>query len=293
MKNIYYFNIVYSCNSKCVFCYSHNTRHDSTTNRSIIFEDFRLYLDSHQISSNDRVIINGGEPLLHPQIIDILYVLSNIGCEVLVYTNGRLLENYNFSFITDKFRFIIPIHGDQQTHDKITRVSNSYIQTINGLDYLSKFDAMIDVKIIINSLMLSGDNVIDNMTREILGLKDLNSIHLTTMAETLVSKTNRVAPVSLKDSAILTGKIFNILRKSVRSIKFFDTCILKIQINNYSDLIDYPKVFFKDNVQEWEYGIEKFKGCSQRCALAYCCHSAVKDYTVLEYSDNRFFSNLE
>ena len=293
MKTIYYFNIIYACNSKCVFCFSHNTKHNCTTHRSIPISNFKSYVQSRELSPFDRVIINGGEPLLHPQIIEILSLLCKIGCEVLIYTNGRLLSQFDFSYLTDKFRFIVPIHGDNLTHDNITHIKGSYYETIQGLIHLSKYKVLIDIKIIINSLMLTDHKIIEIMAEDILKIRNLNSIHLTTMAETRVSKKNNVSPVDRSYSSFLTGKIFNLLFQRVNSIKLFDTCILEIPVVNYVDSIDHRTVFFKDNEYEWEYVIEKHAGCSKICKFAYCCHSAVKDFTVLEYSNGKFFRNLE
>ena len=94
--DIHYFNITYTCNSNCIFCYSHNTIHSGNVHKEISYIDFTDYLTRKKVCSHDRVIINGGEPFLHTQIIDILKFLEGIKCEVLIYTNGRLLTKYDF-----------------------------------------------------------------------------------------------------------------------------------------------------------------------------------------------------
>ena len=91
MKNIFYFNITYGCNSNCIFCYSHNTCHNNTSHNEMTADVFKKYIEERNVSEHDRIIINGGEPLLHTQIEEILHLLNSYNCEVLIYTNGRLL----------------------------------------------------------------------------------------------------------------------------------------------------------------------------------------------------------
>ena len=90
--NIFYFNITYTCNSNCVFCYSHNTIHSGRIFNEISTENFIDYLRSNNIKRTDRVIINGGEPFLHSDIINLLKSLLCIECEVLVVLNLTLLQ---------------------------------------------------------------------------------------------------------------------------------------------------------------------------------------------------------
>lgn len=99
MKRIFYFNITYGCNSKCIYCYSHNTQHISKTFNEMSANDFFEYLAEFKIGHDDRVIINGGEPFLHSEIDSILRGLLIYDCEVLIYTNGRLLHEFSFDYL--------------------------------------------------------------------------------------------------------------------------------------------------------------------------------------------------
>lgn len=46
---IYYFNITYTCNSSCVFCYSHNTIHTGRVHKEIELDDFEDYLNRNNV----------------------------------------------------------------------------------------------------------------------------------------------------------------------------------------------------------------------------------------------------
>ena len=73
IKRIFYTNITYGCNSNCVFCYSHNTKHIKDTYNEVSKESLVEYWNRMCVTKNDRIIINGGEPLLHTEFKDILH----------------------------------------------------------------------------------------------------------------------------------------------------------------------------------------------------------------------------
>lgn len=219
LKKIFYFNVIYSCNSRCVFCYSHNTRNIENHN-AISFADFVEYLNAQKISAADRVIINGGEPLLHKSLSDMLNFLAEVGCEVLIYTNGRLLAEKNFPALNKNFRFVIPIHGDKKIHDNATRIKGSFDETLRGLESLTaRQNCLTDLKIIVNSefatKILRGDSL--QFLQEI---PFNHALQITKMADTnhCPSVEN---PVAAECCAALVEEFF----KRGCPIKIYDTCV--------------------------------------------------------------------
>lgn len=298
MKRIFYFNITYGCNSNCIFCYSHNTRHNSKPHNEISSIDFFDYLDAQNINAKDRVIVNGGEPFLHTEIEKILSGLIPYGCEVLIYTNGRSLPRYDISHLTKQFRFIIPIHGYEILHENITGVSGSYRETLKGLNALTQnTDCLVDIKMIINNPMVSEDHDGDLLINSLNDVSFNNAVHITKMADTIVSKKNNCETVSNDDAAYYTKLLFEYFKKSNRRIKIFDTCIKDIAFESYGDHTKYKedvRVYFKDKDHYREINLSKnFKKCMQKCIYADKCISAVDEYKVLEYFEGEIYENLE
>lgn len=292
-KNIYYFNVTYTCNSNCVFCYSHNTIHSGKPHKELDFNDFKEYLLREKLKSEDRVIINGGEPFLHTEIMNFLLWLKEFGCEVLIYTNGRLLRSFDFGFIDRNFRFVIPIHGYEELHDSITKVKGSYIETIKALDYLSQYDCLVDVKIILNNQMIGSECEFEKTKQSLEFLHFNNAVHITQMADTVVSLRNGCATISQKQSSDFTNRLFKYY-KDKRTVKLFDTCIKSIEIENYSSLDFQLVVRCKDNSKEWPIDLFKeHKDCMKKCDNSIYCETAVGEYAVLEYRDNQFYKALE
>lgn len=291
--NIYYFNITYTCNSSCVFCYSHNTIHSGHIYNEISPDEFVKYLREQQVQKSDRVIINGGEPFLHSEILTILKSLCDFGCEVLIYTNGRCLNNFDLSFVTENFRFVIPIHGYKILHDKITRCEGSFTEMASSMQYLSSLRCKVDIKIILNPFMISSQEEFDKTLKDIDCLIFNNAVHITKMADTIISQKNGIPSVSNASVAKFNRILFNHFSNRKSVLKFFDTCIKELPVVDFDNRSIPIKVHFKDAKTQWDFNFYTPEDeCRHLCPKRDFCQSAVGNYTVLEY-DGSFYKGLE
>lgn len=290
---IFYFNITYTCNSNCVFCFSHNTIHSGLIHNEISPTEFFKYLSEQNVHPCDRVIINGGEPFLHSDIMTILKTLKNIGCEVLIYTNGRLLKNLDFSFMTERYRFVIPVHGHKTLHDRITRIEGSFDEMMEGLKHLSAYRCRVDIKIILNPLMISSSEEFDMTLHDIDSLVFNNAIHITKMADTIISKKNCVPSMPDASTAKFNMILFKHFEKRNVILKFFDTCVKEIPVFDFCDKVLPHNVYFKDAATQWDFSFyTPHKECEQSCSHRKFCQSAIGNYTVLEYN-GKFYKDRE
>lgn len=295
-KRIFYANITYGCNSSCIFCYSHNTKHSKYTYSEVSKDALVEYWNKIEVSHKDRIIINGGEPLLHTEFNDIIEATCEYGCEVLIYTNGRLLKKLDMSMLTSNFRFVIPIHGHEALHDSITRVPGSYQEMMAGIVNLSKSNALVDVKVIINNQMVENQSDYQKTVDSLQSLPELNAVHITKMADTIVSKRNNCPSVTSEMSSRVTSNLFDLFKEKC-VVKLFDTCIKEIAMNTtikVSGLAPKIQVFFKDAQHEFNVGLDKpYLSCMDECRYKDICQSAVGEYTVLELIDGNFVIGLE
>ena len=68
MNRVIYFNITYKCNLDCVFCFSNSTSpNGKVMGLSAIFDSL-LKLKPEK---SDLIVLNGGEPTLHPEFYNI------------------------------------------------------------------------------------------------------------------------------------------------------------------------------------------------------------------------------
>ena len=263
-------------------------------NKEIELTDFMDYLKRMGIGETDRVIVNGGEPFLHSQIVDLLKNLKTIGCEVLIYTNGTLLQNYDFDFITSKFRFVIPVHGYADLHDYIVCNKGGFDKIKNGVTHLAQYNCLIDIKIILNDSMINNDICFDKTLEMIDTIEFNNAIHIQKMADTIISKKNNCPSVSMDSASVYTAKAFCHFKDRVKAIKLFDTCVKDIEINNYVERRPSFKVYFKDWQHEKSFPLKTTDlECKQWCSKSDRCFSAVDSYVALEYRNGLFYKALE
>lgn len=148
------------CNLKCIHChsYSYNNTHLKPPILNNILGNIINYYNSEC-----KAIITGGEPLLHPQLEDILNILYKKRIEFDICTNGLLLNEKKLdTFIDMGLREIsISLDGDKKSHEKI-RGSNTYNKVINTIEILSKKDIPFEIIAVVNNITLSHlSNVIE------------------------------------------------------------------------------------------------------------------------------------
>lgn len=73
MKRVFYFNITYRCNYRCRYCFSHTT-HGSVQRRDIDLSSFKESLSRFRVGTGDRIVLNGGEPTLHKNFMEIINI---------------------------------------------------------------------------------------------------------------------------------------------------------------------------------------------------------------------------
>lgn len=142
--NLYYLNINKICNSNCLFCaadYEDRSRTYTTGNQYITAEQFQNILNVSSVKIGDRVILNGGEPTLNCELINMINYCNQMGVESYLFTNGRKFKNYEFAKkIVDSGvdKVTIPIYGHApELHDSITRCIGSFQETVMGLKHLN------------------------------------------------------------------------------------------------------------------------------------------------------------
>lgn len=146
--------ITEACNSNCIMCpMSEESRKKA---RSFSEKDWVEVLDTIP-KDVSHFTITGGEPFLqHQKLISFLQRITEDYPDVpiLILTNGRALsipwlQEALSPIISENFLFAVPIHDyAEDQHDTITQTPGSFSQTWNGLRFLSKTKAKIEIRIV-------------------------------------------------------------------------------------------------------------------------------------------------
>lgn len=92
-------DVTHRCNLKCIYCRWHSsllerTLLDPASRKDISPEVFsRLCRELKRMGTQTLLFVGAGEPLLHPRILELIAEAKKLDFEVVMYTNGVLLND--------------------------------------------------------------------------------------------------------------------------------------------------------------------------------------------------------
>ncbi|MFH1510431.1 MAG: radical SAM protein [Candidatus Woesearchaeota archaeon] len=124
------------CNSHCIYCEQGNNPINSSYG-FLPFDEAKRVIGQAGKNGAKRLLLQGGEPTLHPNIIEIIKFAKDLGFEVVLFTNGRLFAYPDFSRKIlaaglDRVTFSI-LGNTSQCHDSITQAKGSFDQALKGI----------------------------------------------------------------------------------------------------------------------------------------------------------------
>lgn len=152
------------CNLNCSFCcFKNRNNADKLTLEQII----KTLNSFKQLGVNALEITGGGEPLLHPDINEIIGYASNLGYKIGICSNGKRLENINDS-AWNKISWIrLGMYGFDQNYlpnisvftNKTVKVSAAYVwdrttSTLTNFTKMVKFavENKIPTRVAVNAI---------------------------------------------------------------------------------------------------------------------------------------------
>lgn len=90
--------ITFRCNLKCDFCYL-NWDAPSMTRDDITLDEYRSILKHPLFRNTLRITFGGGEPLLHPDLLEIIRIAREKSLYTTIYSNGLLLHKCSEALI--------------------------------------------------------------------------------------------------------------------------------------------------------------------------------------------------
>ena len=138
--------LTYNCNLKCKMCPFWRRPSQNSS-----LEQEKAILKQVYASGACGVAFEGGEPLLRPDLVDILAFSRSLPLHTSLITNGTLLE----AQIDEIAQYIngvvyVSLDGLEQTHDAIRGVSGSFRKAVRGITAAKE-----QVSVTINTTVMS------------------------------------------------------------------------------------------------------------------------------------------
>jgi len=137
--NNLYAHITFDCNLHCTHCYANA---ESNTGRFMVTGFFEKLMSESLTEKFNKVIITGGEPLVHPErntIFDICKKYKGKGVLLVLRTNlaGKIPDTLLMQLAASFDQVVVSVDGNETTHDA-RRGKGQYSIVINNLERYQK-----------------------------------------------------------------------------------------------------------------------------------------------------------
>lgn len=308
MKRVFYFNITYRCNHRCLYCFSHTTADNSEQRQDIDLSIFKETLSRYKVGVGDRIVLNGGEPTLHKNFRDIVDVALKACSEVVLYSNGVAFADLGFAkeiFSNQGLRITIPIHGDEAIHDYITQRCGSWRKTSLAISNISSCgcDLCLEPKFIVSDMMAK--KAFDTRKYLLSTVNQWETIYDVVIAGQVNTYNAKRNSFCSSDSVFRMGYAEREIIKNCLDIwiKFYDLALCKCS-ESFRERFDGEcvqpdpdyEIFFVDGNCLPQLRTlptaERFSDC-KCCPLKYVCTSICNSYCVTRIFKNRIERVLE
>lgn len=148
-----YLEIGSECNLRCAICANDHRYNSSTVGVQLSRRDIKELL-AQMPELPQKVILTGGEPLLHPELMEIMDDLSEAGVFHAIYTNAcvPISDELMQALKEDRFlaHFTISLHSScPDEHERMTGLKGSFKATSDNIVKLKQTN----VPIVVNSVL--------------------------------------------------------------------------------------------------------------------------------------------
>jgi 12,18-didecarboxysiroheme deacetylase len=145
-------NVTKACNLKCIHCYA-KADNKRAPDELTTEEGYKLLEDLAQFGS-PVILFSGGEPLVRPDILDLIYKAVNLGLRTVISTNGVLIDDS----LAKEFKKLgvsyvgISLDGWKEVHDKFRGVKGAFEKVISAVEACKKENLKVGLRFTMSKL---------------------------------------------------------------------------------------------------------------------------------------------
>jgi MoaA/NifB/PqqE/SkfB family radical SAM enzyme len=129
------------CNCRCLMCDIWRT----TDRRELGAEDVARWLGEWRGLGVRRVLLSGGEALLHARLWELCDHLRAAGIGVTILSTGLLLRRHAAELVARCDDVVVSLDGPQPVHDLIRNIPRAYERLADGVAAVKAADARVSV----------------------------------------------------------------------------------------------------------------------------------------------------
>ena len=155
-------DITSECNERCIHCYIPNAVKNKA--KHISFQKFCQLIDEFVELGGNNIVLSGGEPLMHPAIIDILLYCKQKGLDIVLFSNLTLLDEGLIKVMKSANVKLVQVSlysVNPNVHDRITKKKGSLAKTLSAIEML--LSVSINVQIACPVMQQNKDEVVSVM----------------------------------------------------------------------------------------------------------------------------------
>ncbi|HDM78347.1 MAG TPA: radical SAM protein, partial [Deltaproteobacteria bacterium] len=133
-KPVVVWNVTRRCNLRCIHCYARAK--DKEFENELTLEEGKMMLDDLSEFGCPVVLFSGGEPLMHPHLIELASYAVEKGMRAVISTNGTLitreiardLKAIGLSYVG------ISLDGMEEIHDRFRGFKGAFKAALEGVE---------------------------------------------------------------------------------------------------------------------------------------------------------------
>jgi len=124
-----------ACNCRCVMCDIWKANSDK---REMSSDDLERHAAAIRALHVQRVMLTGGEPLLHRNLWALCAKLQALGIRITLVTTGLLVDRHAADIAASVDTVVVSLDGDRDVHDAIRRVRGGFDRIAGGIAALKR-----------------------------------------------------------------------------------------------------------------------------------------------------------
>jgi len=141
MQKRFEFHISYKCPNNCIFC-SEKSQLEKFPNQFVKFGTIEKNLKKFAKKSFNHITFTGGEPTLHPDIVDLVESAKQLRYKTYISSNGGLFSSEKFcrKILPHLDEICFSVHGhNAKLHNFLTKNSKSFSRIKKAFENIEKY----------------------------------------------------------------------------------------------------------------------------------------------------------